>query len=136
MATSGWGRGPWSSAEWGDGVVIELITGSVAITGVAPSIVQGNVITPSVGTLNLTGVAPYLDRDIVSTVGSITITGITPQIVVHNNIFKEPSTGTISLIGGTATISNPNWNTINTSQTPSWGTINTAQTPNWLRIAA
>jgi hypothetical protein len=40
------------------------------------------------------------------------------------------------LVGGTATIQNPNWIPINDLQTPGWSDINDTQTPNWLPVAA
>jgi hypothetical protein len=38
MATSGWGRGTWSSAGFGEGIVIDPIVGEVALSGSAPSL--------------------------------------------------------------------------------------------------
>ena len=48
----------------------------------------------------------------------MTITGIAPSTVTSRVI--TPQRGTLTLVGGTATLSNPNWNTIDTSQTPGW----------------
>jgi hypothetical protein len=70
---------------------------------------------------------------------------VAPDVLIGRVI--TPARGTLTLVGGTAIISNPNWNSINTNQTPDWNnintaqtpdwnTINTAQTPNWLQIAA
>ena len=94
-------------------------------TGPIFIVVSGKIITPARGTVSLVGAAPDVAQSKVLT----------------------PGTGTLVLVGGTATVSNPNWETINTSQTPGWntigtsqtpgwGTINTAQTPNWVRVAA
>jgi len=62
------------------------------------------------------------------------LVGVAPNVTQSKVI--TPSSGTLILVGGTATISNPNWIPIVPSQTPSWGTITTTQTPNWLRVAA
>jgi hypothetical protein len=41
MATSGWGRGTWSSAEFGEGTVIDPIVGEVALSGFS-SVIRKN----------------------------------------------------------------------------------------------
>ena len=57
MAT-GWGRSTWSSGPWGEGDVVTPGVDALALTGVVPSVVEGKVITPGVGALSLAGVAP------------------------------------------------------------------------------
>jgi hypothetical protein len=110
--------------------------GSINVVGIAPSVVGGKVITPT-GTALLLGSAPSI---VVSgnvdtpAVGTLTLVGIAPLSVVSKVI--TPARGTLTLVGGTVTLSNPNWGTIDTSQTPGWGTIDTSQTPNWVQIAA
>ena len=81
MAT-GWGRNTWSSGPWGEGDVVSLVTGSVAIAGIAPSVVQGKVITPGVKDLVLAGVAPtVLDGAVITpSVGALTLAGIAPAV--------------------------------------------------------
>jgi hypothetical protein len=94
--------------------------GSINVVGIAPSVVGGKVITPT-GTALLLGSAPSI---VVSgnvdtpAVGSLTLVGIAPLPVISRVI--TPPKGTLSLVGGTAILSNSNWNSINTSQTPGW----------------
>ena len=98
MATCGWGRGPWSSAGYGLGCVITPPVGALALSGVAPSVVVGDIITPSVGALALAGVAP----------------------IVLDGVIISPPVGALALEGHAPTIDNPNWVIIDTTQVPNW----------------
>jgi hypothetical protein len=58
MATSGWGRGTWSSAGFGEGIVIDPIVGEVALSGSAPSLERTFNVVTDTGVLALSGIAP------------------------------------------------------------------------------
>lgn len=75
MATSGWGRGTWSSAEFGEGIVIDPIVGNVALLGFAPSLERTTNVITDTGALALSGVAPSVLRETLITpdVGTISV---------------------------------------------------------------
>lgn len=62
------------------GTVLTPAVGSLTITGLAPSVVIGTVVTPGVGALTLTGVAPSLGSGIAAGVGSLTLSGFAPVL--------------------------------------------------------
>jgi len=102
----------------GSGIV--TATGAANITGVAPEVVGGTIKVPT-GAAVVTGSAPSVvvsGRVITTPVGVVTISSAAPSSVISRVI--TPPKGTLTLVGGTATLSNPNWNIINTSQTPGW----------------
>jgi len=124
MAT-GWGRGPWSSAEWGSGDVVQPDAGAVVLAGVAPSLVSGTVITPAVGAIALAGVAPIIMTGtlITPTVGALTLVGVAPTVAETLDAYATPPVGALTLVGKAPMVQNPNWIPINPTQTPSWQQI-------------
>ena len=102
MATSGWGRGTWGSAGFGEGIVIDSVVGSVAVTGEAPYLDRG--IVPSVGAVTLAGSTPDLVKETVTVPsGTILETGSVPSIVISGNVVT-PSVGTLSLVGAVPSV--------------------------------
>jgi hypothetical protein len=137
-------------------------TGTVILTGQAPTSVIGRFSVPATGTAQIINIEPFLGSGIVTATGTINITGRVPEVVggsikvptgaavvagsvpsivvsgrvitipgggatlssvapsaVISRVITTPK-GSLTLVGGTATLSNPNWNTIDTSQTPGW----------------
>ena len=94
--------------------------GSLTLAGIAPSVVTGQVITPT-GQTVIIGSAPSVVVSgyvITPAVGSLSIVGAAPGVAQSKVI--TPSTGVLILVGGTVIISNPNWIPIVTTQTPNW----------------
>ncbi len=63
-------------------------TGSLTLTGQTPAVVQSTVITPSAGSLVLVGAAPRQDLGIIVPVGSLIINGNAPIIVSTQTILR------------------------------------------------
>jgi len=102
----------------GSGIV--TATGDANITGVAPEVVGGTIEVPT-GVAVVTGSAPSVvvsGKVITIPTGAMVLVGVDPSSVISRVI--TPPKGTLTLVGGTFTLSNPNWNVINTSQTPGW----------------
>lgn len=71
--------------------------GTLTLTGVAPSVVQNVPATPAAATLTLTGTLPVLGLKTVVPVGALTLTGVAPKIVVNNIL--TPAAGALTLTG-------------------------------------
>jgi hypothetical protein len=102
----------------GSGIV--TATGATNITGVAPEVVGGSIKVPT-GAAVVTGSTPSVvvsGKVITVPVGAMQLVGVAPSSVISRVI--TPPKGILTLVGGTATLSDPNWIVINTSQTPSW----------------
>ena len=80
MATSGWGRGTFGSAGFGEGIVIDPIVGEVALSGSAPSLERTFFVIPDAGTLALLGATPNLLSGTViePSVGTVSVQGLAP----------------------------------------------------------
>jgi hypothetical protein len=94
--------------------------GTVDVLGSAPVIISGKITVPT-GTLVEAGSVPSVvvsGKVITVPVRAVNITGVAPSRVVSRVI--TPPKGALTLVGGTATLSNANWNIIDTSQTPNW----------------
>jgi hypothetical protein len=120
MATSGWGRGTWGSAGFGEGIVIDPIVGEVALLGFAPSLERTFNVIVDAGTLALLGAAPDLLSGTVvePSVGTVSVQGLAPDL--FREFFIEPSVGNIGVEGYAPTI--PAGSVI----TPLTGAINSA----------
>lgn len=99
MATSGWGRGSWSSAEFGEGIVIDPSVGNVALLGFAPSLERTSNVVTDAGALALLGTAPDLLRGtlIEPSVGTVSVQGLAPDL--FREFFIEPFVGNIGVEG-------------------------------------
>jgi hypothetical protein len=49
---------------------------------------------------------------------NLSLVGAAPPVT--QSIVITPARGQLTLVGGTATIQNPNWTPVNDGQTPSW----------------
>ena len=135
--SSGWGRGTWSSAGYGLGTVVVPPSGELRVSdgwglggwnqglwgvgvNTSPIVINGTIITPTVGALVLAGVAPLVISGIPITpgVGALVLAGVTPVIV--NGVAIAPSVGALTLVGKAPTLSDPNWVIIDTTQVPDW----------------
>jgi len=81
------------------GTTVTPGTGSLVLTGYAPTVVINTPLTPSTASLTLTGYAPSVVANTIVTpsTGSLTLTGYAPTVVVNTII--TPSTGTLTLTG-------------------------------------
>lgn len=81
------------------GVSITPSTGTLTLTGYQPTVTAsgGVSITPSTGTLSLTGFAPVQSRGITPGVGTLSLTGFTPSL--HFNSSITPGVGTLTVAG-------------------------------------
>ena len=96
-------------AAAGGGTTVTPDVGSISITGLAPTIAQPKNVTPAVGSIAITGYAPSVARTenqaVVPGVGSITITGYAPTVVQTSpsqNI--TPDVGSITITGYAPTV--------------------------------
>jgi hypothetical protein len=98
-------------------------TGSIAITGYAPSIAQtaNQAITPNVGNIVITGYAPTISQPqaVNPGVGSLTITGYAPTVTQNVDVPVNPGVGTIAITGYAPTVAQ----SANQSITPDAGNI-------------
>jgi hypothetical protein len=109
-------RGSQSVVSWlNDGLgvdpgAITPGTGSLAITGYAPTLVQttNQAVAPGVGNLTITGYAPIVTRtanqSISPSVGNITITGHAPTLAQTANQALAPGTGSLTITGHAPTL--------------------------------
>lgn len=98
-------------------------TGSIAITGYAPSIAQtaNQAVAPDVGNIVITGYAPTISqpRAVNPGVGSLTITGYAPTVTQNVDVPVNPGVGTIAITGYAPTVAQ----TANQLITPDVGNI-------------
>jgi len=102
------------------GTGIVTVTGTVNITGQVSDVVSGTIKVPT-GAAVVTGSSPSVvvsGKVIVLPTGAANITGYAPS--TYRSTVITPDNGTLRLVGGTATLSNPDWIVIDTTQTPSW----------------
>ena len=143
MATTGWDRGTWGSGPWGKGPVVTGVVGAVAIASAAPSLVPGDIATPTVGTAVLAGIAPTITnrleripdtlavgisgfvpdvypKKITTLIGTLAISSTAPVVT---NLVSRLVTGSATIQGVAPIISDPNWIIIDTDQTADWKEI-------------
>ncbi|MEK9894952.1 MAG: hypothetical protein VW518_00815, partial [Burkholderiaceae bacterium] len=105
-STTGTTYRPWAefSTQIRFATVITPSVGSLTLTGQTPVLARSYTITPSVGSLTLTGSAPTvtLDTGRVPTEGSLTLTGDTP--VLSAGTARTPTTGSLTLTGNQPTL--------------------------------
>ena len=95
----------------------------LTLNGNRPGVVQTTVLTPSAGSLTLTGNQPIIQMSVVPSAGSVTITGDTSALSVS----LIPNVGSLTLTGQTPTL------TTATLITPNAGSLTlTGQTPTLL----
>lgn len=113
----------WVGAAGGTNTAVNPGTGSIAITGYAPSIAQtaNQAITPNVGNIVITGYAPTISQPqaVNPGVGSLTITGYAPTVTQNVDVPVNPGVGTIAITGYAPTVAQ----TANQSVLPATGTI-------------
>ncbi len=123
MSTSltGWGRGVWSSGEWG-------VANPLPVTGISSTGAVGNVSVSAAANVLVTGISST------GAVGNVSVSAAA-------NVAVSGLSATMS--SGKATIA---WQPITPSQSPvwtqitgpaaSWQEITPNQVPNWVEIAA
>jgi hypothetical protein len=100
-------------------------TGSLAITGYAPTLVQttNQGVVPGAGTLTITGYAPTLvqttNQAVAPGVGNLTITGYAPIVTRTANQSISPSVGNITITGHAPTLAQ----TANQALAPGTGSL-------------
>ncbi len=113
----------WVASAGGTNTAVNPGTGSIAITGYAPSIAQtaNQAITPNVGNIVITGYAPTISQPqaVNPGVGSLTITGYAPTVTQNVDVPVNPGVGTIAITGYAPTVAQ----TANQSVLPATGTI-------------
>lgn len=113
----------WVGAAGGTNTAVNPGTGSIAITGYAPSIAQtaNQAITPNVGNIVITGYAPTISQPqaVNPGVGSLTITGYAPTVTQNVDTPVNPGVGTIAITGYAPAVSQ----TANQLITPDVGNI-------------
>ncbi len=113
----------WVGAAGGTNTAVNPGTGSIAITGYAPSIAQtaNQAITPNVGNIVITGYAPTISQPqaVNPGVGSLVITGYAPTVTQNVDVPVNPGVGTIAITGYAPTVAQ----TANQSVLPATGTI-------------
>lgn len=113
----------WVGAAGGTNTAVNPGTGSIAITGYAPSIAQtaNQAITPNVGNIVITGYAPSISQPLAvnPAVGSISITGYAPTVTQNVDFPVNPGVGTIAITGYAPTVSQ----TANQSILPAVGNV-------------
>ena len=100
--------------------------GTLAITGYAPVIAQtaNSSLTPNVGALALTGYAPTLSQPIAATpsTGAVALTGYAPTLAQGTTTAVAPGAGSLSLTGLAPTLTQ----TANQSLSPNVGAVTLA----------
>jgi hypothetical protein len=78
--------------------------GSIALTGIAPTLNEASIRTPAAGAVSITGYAPTLLRpvDVAVAAGAIALTGLAPTLI--KNHIVQPGAGAIALSGQTPAI--------------------------------
>ena len=113
----------WVGAAGGTNTAVNPGTGSIAITGYAPSIAQtaNQAITPNVGNIVITGYAPTISQPqaVNPGVGSLTITGYAPTVTQNVDVPVNPGVGTIAITGYAPTVAQ----TANQAVAPNVGNI-------------
>lgn len=113
----------WVGAAGGTNTAVNPGTGSIAITGYAPSIAQtaNQAVAPDVGNIVITGYAPTISQPqaVNPGVGSLTITGYAPTVTQNVDVPVNPGVGTIAITGYAPTVAQ----TANQSVLPATGTI-------------
>jgi hypothetical protein len=96
-------------------------TGTINIASDQPFAFEGSFVNTVVGAASFVGHAPSLLGGFVSNPGSqsLAIVGSIPKTAFT----ITPVTGTLSIVGTTSGVRNPNWTNVNTSQTPNWELI-------------
>ena len=79
------------------GTALTPSTGSLALSGIAPSILTPKTVTPSVGALTLAGIQARLDVGITVSKGSLALSGVAPTVLQAS--FITPSAGSLALAG-------------------------------------
>ena len=89
------------------GVAVTPSAGTVALTGYAPGIAQPQAVTPSAGTVALTGYAPAITQPQVVTpgAGALALTGYTPALLQPQGV--TAGVGTLTLTGYTPALLQP-----------------------------
>lgn len=98
-------------------------TANVLVQGHAPGVAQSEVITPSGATVIIGGIPSVVVRGSAKTPGTVALSlvGHAPEIA-QSRVITPPS-GALVLGGNAPIIKNPNWVTIDDSQTPNWQLI-------------
>lgn len=113
----------WVASAGGTNTAVNPGTGSIAITGYAPSIAQtaNQAITPNVGNIVITGYAPTISQPqaVNPGVGSLVITGYAPTVTQNVDVPVNPGVGTIAITGYAPTVSQ----TANQSILPAVGNV-------------
>lgn len=113
----------WVGAAGGTNTAVNPGTGSIAITGYAPSIAQtaNQAVAPDVGNIVITGYAPTISQPqaVNPGVGSLTITGYAPTVTQNVDVPVNPGVGTIAITGYAPTVAQ----TANQSIAPNVGNI-------------
>lgn len=113
----------WVAAAGGTNTAVNPGTGSIAITGYAPSIAQtaNQAVAPDVGNIVITGYAPTISQPqaVNPGVGSLVITGYAPTVTQNVDVPVNPGVGTIAITGYAPTVSQ----TANQLITPDVGNI-------------
>ena len=96
-------------------------TGAINIASDQPLVSEGSFVNTVVGAASFVGHVPSLLNGVVSNPGSqsLAIVGSIPKTAFT----ITPDTGTLSIVGTTSGVRNPNWTNVNTSQTPNWELI-------------
>ena len=113
----------FAAAAGGTNTAVNPGTGSIAITGYAPSIAQtaNQAVAPDVGNIVITGYAPTISQPLAvnPAVGSISITGYAPTVTQNVDFPVNPGVGTIAITGYAPTVSQ----TANQSILPAVGNV-------------
>jgi hypothetical protein len=97
--------------------------GAVGVAGFAPGVAQSEVVTPTGGAV-LIGSAPgVVVSGLVKVPGTASLDLFGRIPTVSQSRLIRPPAGQLTLVGGTPIIKNPNWVSIDDSQTPNWQRI-------------
>lgn len=107
------------------GVTVTPSAGSLTITGYAPTVTatDNKTVTPSAGSLAITGYAPTVvatdNKTVEPSVGSLALTGYAPTVTATDNQFVTPGAGSVAITGYAPTVSFTNHQFV----TPATGTL-------------
>ena len=107
VSINGWWLGWALSSEPSVGVSVTPATGSLTLTGLAPTVSTPVTVTPATGSVILTGLAPTVSTPVTVTpsTGSLALTGFAPT--VSTPVTVTPVTGVLVLSGFAPTVATP-----------------------------
>jgi hypothetical protein len=97
--------------------------GAVGVAGFAPGVAQSEVVTPTGGAVVVGSAPVVLVSGLVKVPGTASLNLFGRIPTVSQSRLIRPPAGQLTLVGGTPIIKNPNWVSIDDSQTPNWQRI-------------